>query len=78
MEKQLNIYTKYYCPYCNVLKNFLKEKEIPFTEIEVSDKPSVHREVIQKTGHRTVPAVFVGEQFIGGSEDFYEWYSQNS
>ena len=75
---KVTIYTKFYCPFCRSLKKFLKQKGVSFNEIEVSDKPELHKGVVRKTGHKTVPAVFVNEKFIGGSEDFYEWYSQNS
>ncbi len=77
MNPKITIYTKGFCPFCIAIKNFLVAKQLDFEDIEVSSQPELHREIIQKTGHRTVPAVFVDDTFIGGSEDFYEWYAQN-
>lgn len=78
MGQKITIYTKHYCPYCRSLVKFLNKSKIEFTEIDVSENTKLHQEVIKKTGHLTVPAVFVDKKFIGGSEDFYEWFSKNS
>ena len=78
MKQDIRIYTKDYCFFCNALKGLLNEQGIAYTEIEVSDKPDIHRQIIEETGHRTVPAVFIDGEFLGGSEEFYAWYQQNS
>lgn len=75
--KTLTLYTKDYCPYCRKLIQFVQTQNITHEVIEVSDKPELHQKIIDRTSHSTVPAVFYGEQFIGGSEDFYKWYEAN-
>ena len=78
MKRNIIIYTKSYCPFCIELKNFLNDSHVSFTEEEISDRPEVHQEIIERTGHDTVPAIFVDDKFVGGSEEFYEWFSRNS
>jgi glutaredoxin 3 len=44
----------------------LKAKGIPFQEIDVTKDQALRQEVIRRTGRRTVPQIFIGEESIGG------------
>jgi len=44
----------------------LKAKEIPFQEIDVTKDPALRQEVVRRTGRRTVPQIFIGDESIGG------------
>jgi glutaredoxin 3 len=61
------------CPYCNKAKGMLNGKRLTFEEHSLSENPALQREVVQLTGHRTVPAIWDlrgdGPQFVGGSDD---------
>lgn len=62
----LTVYSKTVCPYCVNAKNYLKSKNIPFTEINIEDDTQA-REFIQSQGHRTVPQIyFEGKLFVEG------------
>jgi glutaredoxin 3 len=61
------------CPYCNKAKGMMNAKGLTFEEHSLSENPALQREVVQLTGHRTVPAIWDlrGDvaQFVGGSDD---------
>jgi len=44
----------------------LKAKGIPFQEIDVTRDPALRQEVVQRSGRRTVPQIFIGDESIGG------------
>jgi glutaredoxin 3 len=44
----------------------LTQKGVPFEDIDVSDDPAMRQEIAQRSGQRTVPQIFIGEEPIGG------------
>ena len=44
----------------------LKDKGVPFEEIDVTRDQALRQDVIQRSGRRTVPQIFIGEEPIGG------------
>jgi glutaredoxin 3 len=44
----------------------LTKKDIPFEDIDVSDDPALREEIAQRSGQRTVPQIFIGDESIGG------------
>ena len=68
---QVTVYTTNYCPYCTRAKNLLKKKNIPFQEVDLSDNDAKREELTEKTGCMTVPMIFIGDEFIGGSDDLH-------
>jgi glutaredoxin 3 len=68
-QPKVIIYTKDYCPYCKHAKRLLESKGVSFEERDLEDKPEEFAALMKKTGLRTVPQIFVGEQLIGGYSD---------
>jgi len=64
--KSITVYTTDYCGYCTAAKALLKSKGIPFQEIDVTKDPALRQEVMQRSGRRTVPQIFIGDESIGG------------
>lgn len=64
--KQIKLYSWSYCPYCVSAKKLLQQKGYDFKEIILDDKEQELEELRAKTQQRTVPQIFVGEEFIGG------------
>jgi len=54
------------CPYCFTLKEFLKEHNIKFKEIDVSQDEKAREEMIKKTGKMEVPVVEIDGQIVVG------------
>ncbi len=64
--KTVIIYSKSYCPYCDRAKALCKSKNIAFEERDIENKPDEYAALKKRTGHMTVPQIFIGEEFIGG------------
>ncbi len=54
------------CGYCAAAKRLLMKKGADFTEINVIGSPDRRKEMIELSGRRTVPQIFVGGKHIGG------------
>ena len=65
----VKVYTWSNCPYCVRAKNLLKQKGVPFEEINLDGKDAEFEALKAKTGWRTVPQIFIGEKMVGGFTD---------
>ena len=65
----ITIYTSTYCAYCTAAKNLLASRDYEFEEINMPGNQELMLEVMQKSGQRTVPQIFVGEKSIGGYQE---------
>ena len=66
----IEIYTKFLCPYCARAKALLNSKHANFNEIDVTmDSKGFSAMVVRAGGRRTVPQIFIGGRHIGGSDD---------
>jgi len=54
------------CPYCFTLKEFLKEHNIEFEDIDVSQDKKALDEMVQKSGQMGVPVVDIDGQIVVG------------
>lgn len=54
------------CGYCRMAESLLKRREIAFVAVDVTDLPEARGWLIERTGRRTVPQIFVKGQSIGG------------
>ena len=66
VDKQITIYSTPTCHFCQMTKDFLKEKGIGYTEFDVAHDLEKRQEMIQKSGQMGVPVIFVGEEMIIG------------
>ena len=65
----ITIYTSRYCAYCSAAKNLLESKDYEFEEINMEGNQELMLDIMQKSGQRTVPQIFVGEKSIGGYQE---------
>lgn len=62
----LTVYSKTVCPYCVQAKNYLRQKNINFREVNIEQDEEA-RDFIQGQGHRTVPQIYLaGKIFVEG------------
>ncbi|MFH0912121.1 MAG: glutaredoxin family protein [Patescibacteria group bacterium] len=73
--KEYKIYSTPTCGYCHLLKDWLTEKKIAFTDINVAADPSKGVEMIQKTGQMGVPVSII--VFDDGKEEAVLGFDQN-
>ncbi|HJV87218.1 MAG TPA: glutaredoxin 3 [Noviherbaspirillum sp.] len=70
MTARVVMYTTAVCPYCQMAERLLKSKGIENIEkIRVDLQPEQRVEMMQKTGRRTVPQIYIGETHVGGFDD---------
>ena len=75
-ESDFVMFTSSWCPYCTTAKNILDAKGLSFDEHNVSENPDLQMEVVNMTGHRTVPAIWDvrGEpHFVGGCDNLQDY-----
>jgi len=68
----VKMYTSAICPYCQRAEQLLHARGV--TEIEkirVDLDPALRDEMVQITGRRTVPQIFIGDYHVGGCDDLY-------
>lgn len=70
--KDVRVYSTQICPYCVRAKLLLEERGIPFQEIDVTRDPDTRAWLVETTGRRTVPQIFIGDEPIGGFDDLRE------
>jgi len=66
---QVKIYTTSVCPYCIRAKNLFKSLNVPFEEVSLERNPGLRQQLSEQHNWRTVPMIFVGDQFLGGFDD---------
>ncbi len=66
MDKTVKIYSTPTCHFCQMAKDFLKEKNISYTEFDVAHDLERRQEMIQKSGQMGVPVIMVGDEVIVG------------
>lgn len=62
----LKVYSTPTCPYCKLAKDYLKEKQISFEDIDVSAHPDMAQEMVKKSGQMGVPVLEIDGQIIVG------------
>ena len=68
--KRVRMYTTEICPFCVRAKALLKQRGVAqIDEIRVDLDPSQRVHMMQITGRRTVPQIFIGETHVGGCDD---------
>ena len=49
----------------------LGHKNVDFTEINVDNTPTQRQEMMERSGRRTVPQIFIGDTHVGGCDDLF-------
>ena len=70
MKPPVKMYTTAVCPYCIRAKQILNAKGVKdIDEVRVDMHPQQRAHMMQITGRRTVPQIFIGETHVGGCDD---------
>jgi glutaredoxin 3 len=78
MSKAVTLYTTRFCPYCIRARSLLDEKNVAYTDIAVDEHPHLRQEMMERSGQRTVPQIWIGEQHVGGFDDLWRLERQGS
>ena len=71
MTAPVVMYTTAVCPYCVRAERLLDAKGVKIEKIRVDLDPEQKVVMMQITGRRTVPQIYVGETHVGGFDDLY-------
>jgi glutaredoxin 3 len=64
------MYTTAVCPYCVQAKRILKTKGVDaITEVRIDLDPQARQDMMERTGRRTVPQIYIGTTHVGGCDD---------
>ncbi len=67
---KIRMYSTGFCPFCQRAEMLLKSKGVAEIEkIRVDLDPARRNEMMEKTGQRTVPQIYIGEVHVGGFDD---------
>lgn len=65
----VTIYRTNYCPYCDMAERLFDSLGVDYDEIDVTDDAEKREELVDKTGMRTVPQVFIDGESVGGYDE---------
>ncbi|HUR89419.1 MAG TPA: glutaredoxin 3 [Ramlibacter sp.] len=69
----VKMYTTAVCPYCIRAKQILKAKGVEaIDEVRVDQNPQERFKMMEITGRRTVPQIFIGETHVGGCDELMD------
>jgi glutaredoxin 3 len=63
---EVRVYTRSFCSYCTLAKLLLQRRGIAFVEISCNGDDERRRWLVDQTGQRTLPQIFIGDVPIGG------------
>eukprot|EP01094_Clydonella_sp_ATCC50884_P010920 TRINITY_DN20738_c0_g1_i1.p2 TRINITY_DN20738_c0_g1~~TRINITY_DN20738_c0_g1_i1.p2 ORF type:complete len:123 (+),score=30.41 TRINITY_DN20738_c0_g1_i1:143-511(+) len=76
---RVTVFSKSYCPFCDRTKALLASLSANFDAIELDqrdDGDAIQDALLELTGGRSVPRVFIGEEFIGGNDDLHALHNK--
>lgn len=72
MSVPVEVYVTNYCPYCTRAKGLLDKRGIAYETIDVTHDDAKRQWLVETTGRRTVPQIFIGGKSVGGSDDIHD------
>lgn len=72
MSERVKIYVTDYCPYCRRAEELLTQKKIPFDAVDVTRDEKTRAWLVQTTGFKTVPQIFIDGKPVGGFDHLSE------
>ena len=70
---RVEIYTKFFCPYCTRAKRLLEVRGAAYEEYDITMGGPKRAEMIQRAnGRTTVPQNFIDDRHVGGSDELHE------
>ncbi|QQD18735.1 glutaredoxin 3 [Spongiibacter nanhainus] len=67
----VTIYTTRFCPFCVRAKHLLGSKGVQYSEVAVDGRQDLRQELLQRTGQRTVPQIWIGDTHVGGCDELF-------
>ncbi|MGK5024888.1 glutaredoxin 3 [Janthinobacterium sp. RB2R34] len=71
MSVPVTVYSTAVCPYCVRAERLLEAKGVTVQKVRVDLDPAERIKMMERTGRRTVPQIYVGDTHVGGFDDLY-------
>lgn len=69
---KVTMYTTQVCPYCIRAKHLLKLRGVEaIDEVRIDLDPAQRASMMERTGRRTVPQIYIGDTHVGGCDELY-------
>lgn len=65
------VYSSPFCGFCSAAKRLLDAKGVEYTEIDTFADKTRRDEMIERSGRRTVPQIFISENHVGGYDELH-------
>jgi len=72
MMPKVLMYLTAACPFCQSADRLLQQKGVAVQKVRVDLEPARRVEMMQKSGRRTVPQIWIDELHVGGCDDLYD------
>lgn len=72
----LEIFSKDWCPYCAKAKALLRSEQISYQEVDITHDQAREREMVERSGRRTVPQLFLDGRPLGGYDDLAKLHGE--
>jgi len=72
MMPKVLMYLTAACPFCQSADRLLRQKGVAVEKIRVDLEPSRRIEMMQKSGRRTVPQIWIDDLHVGGCDELYD------
>jgi len=66
VDREVIVYTTPTCPWCQAVKRYLEDRNIPYQEVDVSTDMEAAMEMIRKSGQQGVPVVEIDGEIVVG------------
>jgi glutaredoxin 3 len=67
--RPVTVYSDEICTLCHSVENLLNVREIPYEKIMVEEGTDAYDELVQRTGLKSLPQVFIGSLLLGGYQE---------
>lgn len=68
-KPEIKVYSSRFCGFCVAAERLLTSKGVEYQLIKVDEDPAMFDYMIEASGRRTVPQIFIGEHHVGGFDD---------
>jgi len=68
-EPPATVYTTNFCGYCVRAKRLLEKRGVAYVELNLAGDNAARVDLVARTGLRTFPQIFIGDTFVGGSDE---------
>jgi len=68
-QPKIVMYCGRFCGYCTAAERLLQSKDAEYELIKVDDNPAMFEHMMEITGRRTIPQIFIDERHVGGFDD---------